>query len=109
MENKIKSFDKFVNEQKSLNESAFKRVKKYFKVDEPRDIKITIKEVGKKNYKFADAKIFLVTVDNYKFYFEAFDFSTDTENQLLRSIGTIIDDGRNKKENPDYIKNSWKK
>jgi hypothetical protein len=69
------------------------------KKDSPK-VKVSVKRMAdkKQDAQFGGIK-YLVTVDNYKFYFTAYDGSSSTENQLLRSIGNVVDDGRNFEEN----------
>ena len=102
MRQRIQTLDEFIFESRKKRDNHFSRVKKYWKKEAP-DVKIGIK---KRANKYQTAKFgginFEIKVGEYKFEFTAYDGSTDTENQLLRTIGNIIDDGRHRTENPDF-------
>lgn len=86
-----------------LNEAAaFSRVKTYFKKESP-NTKIAIKRRADRFQKAQFGGIaYEVKVGIYKFEFVAYDGSTATENQLLRSIGSILDNGKKTETNPDF-------
>jgi hypothetical protein len=108
----IPSFDNYLAEENILEDShsyshadhPFKRVIQYFKKESP-NAKISIKRRAEKK-QTADfgGKNYEVTVNKYKFEFTAYDGSTATENSLLRTIGSVLDNGKSYEENPDYNK-----
>lgn len=52
-------------------------------------------------------KIYLVTVDKYKFYFNSLDESHEERVQLDKSIANIINEQRNTSENPDFEESKY--
>lgn len=99
MKQRIPTIEEFINEG-----NDWKRVKSYMKKDSPK-VKVQIKKMADKyqDGKFGGIK-YEVTVDNYKFIYTAYDASTQEENNLIRTIGAIIDDGKNIEENPDFLR-----